>query len=81
MFWIALLRAHSTLFCRSEKLLMPKYGLFGPRLKAQMLRKSLKAHWNKRHWIGSLLVVRLGLKNAGDAGMPDPRKRAHIGAA
>ena len=81
MFWIALLRAPSTPFCRFEKLRMPKYGLFGPRLKAQMLRKSSKAHWNKRHWIGSLPVVKRGLKNAEAAGMPDHRTRAHISVA
>jgi hypothetical protein len=49
MFWTALLRAQPTQFWWCEKLLMPKYGLFGPRLKAPTLRKSLKAHRSKRH--------------------------------
>ena len=48
MFWITLMPAQPTQFCWSEKLLMPKYGLFGPRLKAPLLRKSLKVHRSKR---------------------------------
>jgi len=44
---------------------MPRYGLSGLCLKAQMLRKSLKAYPSKRHEIGSLPVVKLGSKNAG----------------
>lgn len=48
MFWITFVPTQPTQFCRSEKLLMPKYGLFGPRLKAPLLRKSLKVHRSKR---------------------------------
>ena len=67
------MRARPTQSCRSEKLLMPKYGLFGPRLKAPLLRKSSKLHRSKRRYSGSLPEVKLGLTNAGDAGMPDYR--------
>ena len=48
MFWIALMPAQPTQFCRSERLLMAKYGLFGPRLKAPLPKKSLKGHRSKR---------------------------------
>jgi hypothetical protein len=52
---------------------MPSYGLFGPPLRAPLLRKSLKVHRSKRRESGSLPEVKLGSKNAGDAGMPDHR--------
>jgi len=36
-----------------------------------MLRKSLKVHPSKRHEAGSLPVVKLGSKNAGENEMPE----------
>lgn len=77
MFWIPLTPAQSTQFCWSERLLMPKYGLFGPRLKAPLLRKFLKVHRRKRRESGSLPEVKLGLKNAGDVGVSDHRRRSN----
>jgi hypothetical protein len=46
-------------------------GLYGPYLKAPTQRKSLKGPQKKRRRIGSILAVKLGLKNAGENAMPD----------
>ena len=56
---------------------MVNYGLFGPLLKVHLLRKSLKANRSKRHSIGSVLAAKLGLKSAGETGMPEHRIRPH----
>ena len=50
---------------------MRQYGPFGPRLKAPLQKKSSRALPRKRRQVGSILAVKLGLKNAGEDAAPD----------
>src|SRR5664279_2199557 len=59
----------------SERHLMCLYGPFGPRLRAPIRKNSSRDPLRKRCRIGSIAPVKLGLKNAGENAMPDPRKR------
>ena len=49
---------------------MPRFGRYGPSLKAPHLRKSSRGHLRKRHQAGSIPAVKRGLKNAGENAIP-----------
>jgi hypothetical protein len=45
---------------------MPRFGRYGPYLKALLPRKSSRGLARKRHQAGSIPAVKDGLKNAGE---------------
>jgi hypothetical protein len=54
---------------------MPRFGRYGPCLKASHPRKSSRGLLRKRHQAGSIPAVECGLKNAGENARPSADAR------
>src|SRR4029453_5253741 len=59
----------------SGRHLMPRFGRYGPCLKAFHPRKSLRGLLRKRRQAGSIPAVKHGLMTAGESATPNSTKR------